>query len=181
MERFNSRLLRHRSGHARKPSHLHLEPLCPRPLPAITRAQPEHACAPQQPMAEIRRKLPECARAEPAGRHGDAWPGHGMELPDPRAPEPRVFGFSRRRALPGGRMEGRGGAGAPGFTDNKDRDLEERESDSEIAKGSRLPPIESSSSQLTKRKVKKKKKKKTKGSGKGDGKMSGQPAASACV
>lgn len=67
-------------------------------------------------------------------------------------------------------MEGRGAAGAPSFAENKVRDQEERESSAEVAKGSRLPPIESTSAQLTKRKVKKKKKKKAKGSGKGDDK-----------
>ncbi|XP_055982478.1 protein LIAT1 [Sorex fumeus] len=121
-------------------------------------------------MAEFGRKLPECARAAAAGRHGDAWPRAGVERPEPRAQEPRVFGCPRGRAQPGGRMEGRGGAGPPGFADNKVRDPEERESGTEVSQGSRLPPIDGSTSQLTKRKVKKKKKKKTKGSGKGDDK-----------
>ncbi|XP_054988191.1 protein LIAT1 [Sorex araneus] len=116
-------------------------------------------------MAEFGRKLPECARAATASRHGDAWPRPGVE-----PPEPRVFGCPRRRAQTGGRMEGRGGAGPPGFADNKARDPEERESGAEVSQGSRLPPIDSSTSQLTKRKVKKKKKKKAKGSGKGDDK-----------
>ncbi|XP_004685195.1 PREDICTED: protein LIAT1 [Condylura cristata] len=66
-------------------------------------------------------------------------------------------------------MDRHRGARALGYDEEgEDEDeQEEQEGSAACLKGSRLPPIAGSSSQLTKRKVKKKKKK-TKGSGKGD-------------
>ncbi|KAG8520106.1 Protein LIAT1 [Galemys pyrenaicus] len=69
-------------------------------------------------------------------------------------------------------MDGRSGARALGYGEEGEEEDEEEELEGSTAnsKGSRLPPIAGSTSQLTKRKVKKKKKKKIKGSGKGDDK-----------
>ncbi|XP_037349103.2 protein LIAT1 [Talpa occidentalis] len=69
-------------------------------------------------------------------------------------------------------MDGRSEARALGYSEaGEDEDeSEEPEGSAAALKGSRLPPIAGSTSQLTQRKVKKKKKKKSKGSGKGDDK-----------